>query len=33
MGEPMSVRVTRLEERVEQVAVQLRALMEKLGER
>jgi len=33
VGEPMSVRVTRLEERVEQLAQQLRALMEKLGER
>ena len=32
-GEPISVRVTRLEERVEQVAVQLRALMDRLGER
>jgi uncharacterized protein YceH (UPF0502 family) len=31
--EPMSVRVTRLEERVEQLTAQLRALMEKLGER
>jgi uncharacterized protein YceH (UPF0502 family) len=31
--EPMSVRVTRLEERVEQLNTQLRALMEKLGER
>lgn len=32
-AEPVSVRVTRLEERVEQLSVQLRALMEKLGER
>jgi uncharacterized protein len=32
-AEPVSVRVARLEERVEQLTVQLRALMDKLGER
>ncbi len=32
-GEPMSVRVSRLEQRVEELALQLRALMDKLGER
>jgi uncharacterized protein len=31
-AEPVSVRVARLEERVEQLTVQLRALMDKLGE-
>ena len=32
-GEPMSARVSRLESQVEQLSAQLRALMEKLGER
>ncbi|HEX7419945.1 MAG TPA: YceH family protein [Thermoanaerobaculia bacterium] len=32
-AEPVSVRIARLEERVEQLTVQLRALMDKLGER
>jgi uncharacterized protein len=32
-AEPVSVRVARLEERVEQLTVKLRALMDKLGER